>query len=116
MINKLLSVSLYQLDQHVRMISCPSCILDGRDGQQKKCCKSKESAVIRVLECRNTGIWTVCKYVHFPESFCLVFYAVKLNYGVMGPWCSNHYLCMDSFGKFYTEISRHFSEGSLMQK
>lgn len=49
MINELLSVSLDQLDQHVRMISCPSCILDGRDGQQKKCCISEESALIRVL-------------------------------------------------------------------
>lgn len=49
MSNELLSVSLDQLDQRVRVISCPSCVLDGGDGQQEKCCKSEESAPIRVL-------------------------------------------------------------------
>lgn len=49
MINEFLSVPWDGLDQHVRMISCLLHILDGRDGQQKKCCRSEESALIRVL-------------------------------------------------------------------
>lgn len=85
MINALLSVSVDRLDQHVRMISCSSCILDGGDGHQKKCCKPEESALIRV-ENAVTLESGQCKYVHFPESFYLVFYAAKLNYGVTGPW------------------------------
>lgn len=49
MINELLSVPWDGLDQHARMISCLSHVLDGRDGQQEKCCRCEESAQIRVL-------------------------------------------------------------------